>query len=168
MDELHMYDVLRADRCISVNSLEARVPFGDLDFVRYVMSIDPRLKMNSYGMGKYLLRRAFADDHILPENILWRQKAAFSDAVGHSMVDDLKDYAETLYTDEEFQAGCAKYAFARPFTKESLLYRDIFEKYYPGQAEMVMDFWMPNRSWEGCDVDDPSARVLANYGASGE
>ena len=168
VDELHMYDVLRADRCISVNSLEARVPFGDLDFVRYVMSIDPRLKMNSYGMGKYLLRRAFADDHILPENILWRQKAAFSDAVGHSMVDDLKDYAETLYTDEEFQAGCAKYAFARPFTKESLLYRDIFEKYYPGQAEMVMDFWMPNRSWEGCDVDDPSARVLANYGASGE
>ena len=168
VDELHMYDVLRADRCISVNSLEARVPFGDLDFVRYVMSIDPRLKMNSYGMGKYLLRRAFADDHILPENILWRQKAAFSDAVGHSMVDDLKDYAETLYTDEEFQAGCAKYAFARPFTKESLLYRDIFEKYYPGQAEMVMDFWMPNRSWEGCDMDDPSARVLANYGASGE
>ncbi len=168
VDELHMYDVLRADRCISVNSLEARVPFGDLDFVRYVMSIDPKLKMNSYGMGKYLLRRAFAEDHILPENILWRQKAAFSDAVGHSMVDDLKEYAETVYSDEEFQAGCAKYDFARPFTKESLLYRDIFEKYYPGQAEMVKDFWMPNRSWEGCNVDDPSARVLANYGASGE
>ena len=167
VDELHMYDVLRADRCISVNSIEARVPFGDLDFVRYVMSIDPKLKMNNYNMGKYLLRKAFADDHILPENILWRQKAAFSDAVGHSMVDDLKDYAETVYSDEEFAAGCAKYDFARPFTKESLLYRDIFEKYYPGQAEMVKDFWMPNRSWEGCDVDDPSARVLANYGASG-
>ena len=167
VDELHMYDVLRADRCISVNSIEARVPFGDLDFVRYVMSIDPKLKMNNYNMGKYLLRKAFADDHILPENILWRQKAAFSDAVGHSMVDDLKEYAETVYSDEEFAAGCAKYDFARPFTKESLLYRDIFEKYYPGQAEMVKDFWMPNRSWEGCDVDDPSARVLANYGASG-
>lgn len=167
VDELHMYDVLRADRCISVNSLEARVPFGDLGFVRYVMRIDPKLKMNSYGMGKYLLRRAFAEDHILPENILWRQKAAFSDAVGHSMVDDLKVYAETAYTDGDFAAGCAKYDFARPFTKESLLYRDIFEKYYPGQAEMVKDFWMPNRSWEGCDVKDPSARVLANYGASG-
>ena len=162
-----MYDVLRADRCISVNSLEARVPFGDLGFVRYVMRIDPKLKMNSYGMGKYLLRRAFAEDHILPENILWRQKAAFSDAVGHSMVDDLKAYAETAYTDGDFAAGCAKYDFARPFSKESLLYRDIFEKYYPGQAEMVKDFWMPNRSWEGCDVKDPSARVLANYGASG-
>ncbi len=168
IDELHMYDVLRADRCISVNSLEARVPFGDLDFVRYVMSIDPALKLNRYGMGKYLLRRAFADDHILPEGILWRQKAAFSDAVGHSMVDDLKEYAQTKYTDAEFEAGRMKYDFARPFTKESLLYRDIFEKYYPGQAGMVADFWMPNKSWEGCDVDDPSARVLSNYGDSGK
>mgnify|MGYP000633471147 FL=1 len=76
-----MYDVLRADRCISVNSLEARVPFGDLDFVKYVMSIRPELKLNTYDMGKYLLRKAFADDHILPDDILWRQKAAFSDAV---------------------------------------------------------------------------------------
>ena len=57
--ELHMYDVLRADRCISVNSLEARVPFGDLDFVKYVMSLDPRMKINRYGKGKYLLRHAF-------------------------------------------------------------------------------------------------------------
>ena len=59
------------------------------------------------------------------------------------------------------------YGYARPFTKESLLYREIFEKYYPGQAAMVRDFWMPNREWEGCNVDDPSARVLANYGESG-
>ena len=167
VDELYMYDVLRADRCISVNSLEARVPFGDLDFVKYVMSIRPELKMNTYDMGKYLLRRAFADDHILPDDILWRQKAAFSDAVGHSMVDDLKEYAESLYSDEAFARGCEKYSFAKPFTKESLLYRDIFEKYYPGQAEMVKDFWMPNKSWKGCDVQDPSARVLSNYGASG-
>ena len=168
VDELYMYDVLRADRCISVNSLEARVPFGDLDFVKYVMSIRPELKLNTYDMGKYLLRKAFADDHILPDDILWRQKAAFSDAVGHSMVDDLKAYAESLYSDEAFAAGCAKYEFAKPFTKESLLYRDIFEKYYPGQADMVKDFWMPNKAWKGCDVKDPSARVLSNYGASGK
>lgn len=168
VDELHMYDVLRADRCISVNSLEGRVPFGDLDFVKYVMSIDPKLKVNSYNMGKYLLRHAFEHDHILPESILWRQKAAFSDAVGHSMVDDLKDYAEEFYSDEEFEVRRARYDFATPFTKESLLYRDIFEKYYPGQAHMIKCFWMPNREWSGCDVNDPSARVLSNYGASGE
>src|SRR5699024_3517932 len=91
--ELYMYDVLRADRCISVHSLEARVPFGDLDFVRYVMAIDPAKKLNTYGKGKYLLRKAFEGDW-LPDAILWREKAAFSDAVGHSMVDDRKEYAE--------------------------------------------------------------------------
>ena len=164
--ELHMYDVLRADRCISVNSLEARVPFGDLDFVQYVMSVDPAKKMNVYGKGKYLLRHAFEGDY-LPHDILFREKAAFSDAVGHSMVDHLKAYAESYYTDEEFETLRQKYTHAQPFTKESLLYREIFEKYYPGQAEMVVDFWMPNKSWEGCNVNDPSARVLANYGDSG-
>ena len=166
--ELHMYDVLRADRCISVNSLEARVPFGDIDFVKYVMSIDPELKLNKYGKGKYLLRHAFEEGDYLPKEILWREKAAFSDAVGHSMVDYLKEYAEGTYSDEEFESLCMKYAYARPFTKESLLYREIFERYYPGQAEMVVDFWMPNKEWEGCDVNDPSARVLSNYGDSGK
>lgn len=165
--ELHMYDVLRADRCISVNSLEARVPFGDLDFAHYVMSIDPEMKLNKYGKGKYLLRHAFEGDY-LPHDILYREKAAFSDAVGHSMVDDLKEYAENCYTDEEFAEKKEKYSHAKPFTKESLLYREIFEKYYGGQSEMVVDFWMPNKEWEGCNVDDPSARVLSNYGASGK
>ena len=166
--ELHMYDVLRADRCISVNSLEARVPFGDLDFVKYVMAIDPERKLNKYGKGKYLLRHAFEQGGYLPHDILWREKAAFSDAVGHSMVDHLKEYAETCYSEEEFEEKRAKYTHAQPFTKESLLYREIFEKYYPGQGDMIVDFWMPNPEWEGCNVSDPSARVLANYGDSGK
>lgn len=165
--ELHMYDVLRADRCISVNSLEARVPFGDLDFVKYVMSVDPEIKLNKYNKGKYLLRHAFEGDY-LPYDILMREKAAFSDAVGHSMVDYLKEYAEAQYTDSEFAEKCKKYDFATPFTKESLLYREIFESKYPAQAKMVKDFWMPNKEWEGCNVNDPSARVLSNYGDSGK
>ena len=125
--ELHMYDVLRADRCISSNSLEARVPFGDLDFVKYVMSINPELKMNKYNMGKYLLRKAFEADNILPYSILMREKAAFSDAVGHSMVDYLKEYANNKYTDSEYEELRKKYSHSTPFTKESLLYREIFE-----------------------------------------
>ncbi|MCR4682875.1 MAG: asparagine synthase B [Clostridiales bacterium] len=165
--ELHMYDVLRADRCISVNSLEARVPFGDLDFASYVMSLDPGMKVNRYGKGKYLLRHAFEGLGYLPDQILWREKAAFSDAVGHSMVDYLKEYAEGVYTDAEFEEKRGRYSHAQPFTKESLLYREIFEKYYPGQSGMIAGFWMPNKSWKGCDVADPSARVLSNYGASG-
>lgn len=167
IDEIHMYDVLRADRCISSNLLEARVPFGDLAFVKYVMEIDPKIKMNRYNKGKYLLRKAFEGDY-LPKDILYREKAAFSDAVGHSLVEDIKEFAEDYYTDEEFEINRKKYTFAQPFTKESLMYREIFEKYYPGQAHMIKDFWMPNKSWKGCDVDDPSARFLKNYGDSGK
>ena len=166
--ELHMYDVLRADRCISTNSLEARVPFGDLDFVEYVMSIDPKMKMNTYNKGKYLLRHAFESDKILPESILMREKAAFSDAVGHSLVDDIKEYTNNYYSDREFEEKCKKYTHAAPFTKESLLYREIFESYYPNQSQMIVDFWMPNKEWSGCDVNDPSARYLSNYGDSGK
>lgn len=165
--EIHCYDVLRADRCLAANSLEARVPFGDLDFVHYVMSIDPAKKRNVYGKGKCLLRKAFSGGDWLPEDILWREKAAFSDAVGHSMVDHLKDYAQQCCTQEQLEEAGERYPFATPFTKESLLYRDLFERFYPGQAEMVPAFWTPNKEWEGCDVDDPSARVLSNYGQSG-
>lgn len=114
--ELYMYDVLRADRCISSNSMEARVPFGDLNFVSYVMSVDPEKKINKYHKGKYLLRHAFEGDY-LPRSILYREKAAFSDAVGHSMVDDLKAYAETRYTDEEFLRKSETYEYARAFYK---------------------------------------------------
>ena len=118
-------------------------------------------------MGMYLLRKAFEGDWLPPE-ILWREKAAFSDAVGHSMVDDIKEYAESLYTDEEFQLRRANYsAHCMPFTKESLFYREIFEKYYHDQSRTIVGFWMPNKAWPNCNVNDPSARVLANYGASG-
>ena len=166
--ELYMYDVLRADRCISANSLEGRVPFADIDFVNYAMSIDPQKKMNTYNKGKYLLRHAFEGLDYLPDEILFREKAAFSDAVGHSMVDYLKEYADSLYSDEDVIKAKEKYPYCPPFTKESLLYRDIFEEFYPGQAKWIKDFWMPNKEWEGCNVDDPSARVLKNYGDSGK
>lgn len=166
--ELYMYDVLRADRCLAANSLEARVPFSDTDFVDYAMSINPERKMNTYNKGKYLLRRAFEGLDYLPDSILYREKAAFSDAVGHSMVDHLKAYAESCYSDEDLAQAKVRYPENTPFTKESLLYRDIFEKYYPEQSAWIKDFWMPNKSWEGCNVDDPSARVLGNYGDSGK
>lgn len=168
MRELYMYDVLRADRCISANALEGRVPFADLDFVDYTMRIDSKKKMNTYNKGKYLLRHAFEGLNYLPHDILFREKAAFSDAVGHSMVDYLKEYADSLYTNEDVKNAKDKYPYCTPFTKESLLYRDIFESYYPGKAKWIKDFWMPNKTWENCDVNDPSARVLKNYGDSGK
>ena len=166
--ELYMYDVLRADRCMAGNSLEARVPFGDLDFVEYVMNINPAKKMNVYGQGKYLLRKAFEGTGYLPDSILYREKAAFSDAVGHSLVDYIKEYAEETYTEADLEAAKTKYPYKTPYTKESLLYRDLFTKHMGDRAELIKDFWLPNQTWEGCNVTDPSARVLSNYGDSGK
>ena len=165
--ELYVYDVLRADRCIAGKSIEARVPFSDKYFVDMVMSIPAKLKMNTKGEGKYLLRKSFDRDGYLPKEILWREKAAFSDAVGHASVDYLKEFAEELYGDD-WQKSAKKYDHGTPFTKESLLYREIFEEHLPGRGKLILDFWMPNKSWEGCQVDDPSARALGNYGKSGE
>ena len=162
-----MYDVLRADRCISSNGIEARVPFGDLDFVRYVMSIPPEMKMNFTGIGKYILRKAFEGDY-LPHEILYRGKAAFSDAVGHSLTDYLKAYAEEIYSGEDLLIAQIKFSHSPPISKESLMYREIFERHFPGRADVIKDFWMPNKDWENCDVKDPSARLLPNYGKSGE
>ena len=137
------------------------------EFVSYVMSIDPKLKMNSYGHGKYLLRKAFEQGDYLPHSILYREKAAFSDAVGHSMVDYIKMYADEIISEKELISVKKVYKHATPFTKESLMFRQIFEEFYPGKSYLVTNFWMPNKEWENCDVLDPSARVLPNYGASG-
>lgn len=165
--EIYMYDVLRADRSISSNGLEARVPFGDLDFVDYVMQIKPELKMNFTGIGKYLLRKAFEGDY-LPHEILYREKAAFSDAVGHSVTDYLKLWAEEMYSDEDLMISQFNFPHSPPISKESLMYRDIFEKHFPGRGDVIKSYWMPNKEWENCNVNDPSARVLPNYGKSGE
>lgn len=166
--ELYFYDILRADRCIALHSLEARVPFSDKQFVEYVLSLDPELKMNTYNMGKYLLRKSFDHSSYLPHEILYRDKAAFSDAVGHSMVDELKKHAEQKYSDEELKKAQEKYSHCPPISKESLWYREIFESFYPGKSYLIPSFWMPNQKWNNCNVNDPSARVLANYGKSGE
>ncbi|MCJ8344933.1 asparagine synthase-related protein, partial [bacterium] len=167
IDEIFVYDVLRADRTISANSLEARVPFSDRKFVQYVMSINPEVKLNKYKMGKFLLRNAFNRNDYLPEPILFRDKAAFSDAVGHSLVDCLKDFANRSYKHSDLSRAKLMYPHATPFTNESLMYREIFEKFYKNQSHWVKDFWMPNKDWDNCNVDDPSARVLPNYGKSG-
>ena len=97
-------------------------------------------------------------------NLVWEmfgKKVAYEDVHCFNMQESFD------LTDEEYEKLILKYDHARPFTKESLMYREIFEEYYPGQSEMVKDFWMPNKEWEGCDVNDPSARVLSNYGESG-
>ncbi len=168
IDEIYMYDVLRADRTISAHAIEARVPFSDKYFVDFVMSIDPKIKMNSTGVGKHLLRRAFEDgEEYLPKDILYREKAAFSDAVGHGLVDELKAAAERMYTDDVFDKKVAQYDFSAPVSKEALMYREIFRELFPQQDHLIKSYWLPNQTWDNCNVTDPSARALPNYGNSG-
>lgn len=167
--ELYIYDVLRADRCIAGNSLEARVPFSDSDFVQYVMGVEPKLKMNHTNIGKHLLRKSFEEGDYLEHDVLYREKAAFSDAVGHRSVDYLKEMAESKYTDEDFNQIVKNYKTNQPISKEALIYRQIFDKLFGKEREsLIKSYWMPNKEWENCDVDDPSARALPNYGKSGE
>ena len=83
-------------------------------------------------------------------------------------LDYLKELAEDKYSDKDVLNAKDKYSYCTPFTKESLMYRDIFESFFPQQGKWIKDFWMPNKNWEGCNVNDPSARYLSNYGDSGK
>lgn len=165
-EQLYMYDCLRCDRTTSAFSVEVRVPFLAKPFVDLMMKIPAEYKMpqliEGKMMEKLLVRRAFDPQHgakqaYLPEEVLYRTKAAFSDAVGLSWVDQIKARIETLITDEEFRS--ANYSHCPPRTKEELYYRRIFERYYPNQGALIRDFW--KLRWQ--NGDDPSARYLKCY-----
>ena len=159
MREIHLFDVLRTDRTVSGCGLEARLPFGDLDFIQTYMSIPPALRRPREGVEKYLLRKAF--DGYLPDAVLWRPKEAFSDGCSQpeeSWFSMIQQFVEELVSDEEFEAACFEHGI--PLTKEQYYYRSIFERVYPGRAEVIPHYWMPR--WVGDDVIDPSARVLTD------
>lgn len=165
LKEIHMFDVLRSDRSISSNwSLESRTPFLDQKFVQYYMSIDPRLKMyNKDRIEKYLLRKAFEDEHLLPPEVLWRPKEAFSDGCSskeNSWHNVIQNYVDSKISDEELEQAKNIYTHNTPVLKESLYYRNIFEKHYKNNAHLIKHFWMPK--WCG-NQSDPSARVLNIY-----
>ena len=125
-------------------------------------------KLNTYGKGKYLLRKAFEGDWLPDEHPLAREGRLLRRGGPLDGGRSEGVCRDDLHRPRSLTRSAASTPMRRPFTKESLLYREIFEKYYPGQAEMIVDFWMPNKAWPHCDVNDPSARVLANYGASGQ
>jgi asparagine synthase (glutamine-hydrolysing) len=166
MREIHLFDVLRTDRTISGCGLEARLPFGDLDFVQSYMSIPAEFRRPREGVEKYLLRKAF--DGYLPDAVLWRPKEAFSDGCSQpeeSWSTIIAEFVESMVRDEDFESADFKHGVPR--TKEQYFYRQIFEETYPGRAEVIPHYWMPK--WCGDDVVDPSARVLTDvYRASTE
>lgn len=165
LTEISYFDVLRSDRSISDNGLEPRVPFLDKTFVDYIMSIPAKYKMFGDGIiEKKILRESFESMNLLPNEVLFRKKEAFSDGVSSqekSWFTIIQEHLETQISDEEFKTQQEKYSHNTPKTKEALYYRNIFEKYFAGHSNIIPHFWMPNPKW--CNVSDPSARVLNNY-----
>ena len=147
------FDSLRSDRSISGNGLEARVPFADNDFVSLYQSIPPEMRMpKTDKIEKYLLRKAFDDENLLPYEILWRKKEAFSDGVSKpekSWHKTIQEYVDTLVSDNE--------ADISNLSKESFFYKKIFDNEYPNHSNIIPYYWMPK--WCG-NIKDPSAREI--------
>jgi asparagine synthase (glutamine-hydrolysing) len=168
IQDVRFFDLLRSDKSVSGAGLEARVPFADKEFMAYVMSIPPRFKrFNDDKMEKYMLRQAFQGSGLLPDDVLWRRKEAFSDGVsaadgGRTWIQMIKEYSDRVITDSEFQ-NKAHYLYSLhnpPYDKESFYYRRVFENIYEGRGETIPYYWR-HPFCEG--VLDPSARLLSFY-----
>ncbi|KAK4333037.1 Asparagine synthetase [glutamine-hydrolyzing] 2 [Rhodotorula toruloides] len=173
---LHTADCLRANKSTMAWGLEARVPFLDKEFLETALNIDPQQKMFSKGslqerdadgrpiMEKYIIRKAFdvgpkGERPYLPDEILWRQKEQFSDGVGYSWIDGLKDHAAQVVTDEQMASAAQRWSLDTPETKEAYFIRQIFESHFPSEAAAKTAVrWIPRADW-GC-ASDPSGRAV--------
>jgi asparagine synthase (glutamine-hydrolysing) len=164
--DVRCFDLLRSDKSISGAGLEARVPFADKTFLEFVMSLPPWMKRfgegADYAVEKHLLRKAFCG--LLPEDVMWRRKEAFSDGVsGHerTWVQIIQEYVDKRVSDVEVSVAnnLSKHKHNAPYDKESYYYRTVFERHFPGKgrAETIPYFWR-HPFCEG--VLDPSARLL--------
>ena len=132
--DLHRYDCLRANKSMAAWGVEARVPFLDREFLDVAMRFDAAHKMAGDGrIEKHVLRASFAG--ALPDSILWRQKEQFSDGVGYGWIDALKEHAEAEVSDEMLAAAAERFPVNPPQTKEGYVYRAIFERHFPSDAE---------------------------------
>jgi len=172
---IHYYDVKRADRCIARWGLEGRVPLLDPEFIKAYWSIPAEQRMPTYkGMEKWWLREAFAGTGLLPDEVLWRKKEAFSDGVSgqKSWFQIIQDWVADKVTDEELAAAEQTYPYCTPTTKEAYYYRKVFCAYFGEHRQSVIPgYWQPKWSANGQEVKgyiDPSARVLSVYSGKSE
>ncbi|KAK7693344.1 asparagine synthetase [Cerrena zonata] len=180
---LHTADCLRANKSTMAWGLEARVPFLDKQFLEVAMNVDPQEKMFNKGkhqevdadgcpkMEKYIIRKAFDcspdGKPYLPRSILWRQKEQFSDGVGYSWIDGMKDQAASVVSDETFAKRAERWPKDTPDTKEAYFIRDIFDSLFPSQAASDTAVrWIPRGDW-GC-ASDPSGRAVSIHTAAYE
>tara|TARA_Y100000992_G_scaffold147573_1_gene98307 strand:- start:286 stop:2079 length:1794 start_codon:yes stop_codon:yes gene_type:complete len=159
LDEIYAFDVLRSDKCISSHGLEPRTPFLDREWVQYYLSIPIHIRnhTNNENMEKYLLRKAFSEENLLPEKVLWRSKEAFSDGVSvqeRSLFEILQEYIEKF--DFNYESNTHKFM---PETREQKYYKYLFDKYYSDCENFIPRYWMP----KFIDAKDSSARTLDLY-----
>jgi asparagine synthase (glutamine-hydrolysing) len=130
LGKLHLYDCLRANKALAAWGVEGRVPFLDKEFMDVAMRINPKDKMSGNGkMEKWVLRKAF--EEYLPESVAWRQKEQFSDGVGYSWIDSLKEVTAKAVSDDQLKNAKFRFAVNPPMTKEEYYYRSIFAEHFP-------------------------------------
>ncbi len=134
LSKLHMYDCLRANKSLSAWGVEGRVPFLDKEFMDVAMRLNPKDKLSGTvgRIEKWILRKAF--ENYLPEEVAWRQKEQFSDGVGYSWIDTLKELTSQQVTDEQMSHAAERFPINPPMTKEEYYYRSIFEEHFPSQT----------------------------------
>jgi len=171
LSKLHMYDCLRANKPLADWGIEGRVPFLDKEFIDVAMRLNPKDKMAGNGkIEKYVVRKAFED--YLPQEVAWRQKEQFSDGVGYSWIDTLKEVVDQEVSDDQMQNAHFRFPIQTPQTKEEYYYRSIFESHFPSDAAALS---VPQEPSVACStqialewdeafkaMNEPSGRAIAS------
>ena len=171
ISKLYLYDCLRANKSLSAWGVEGRVPFLDKEFMDVAMRLNPEAKMAKDGkMEKWVLRKAF--EEMLPESVAWRQKEQFSDGVGYSWIDVLKQITSERVSDEEMAHAAERFPINPPMNKEEYYYRSIFEEHFPSASAARS---VPSERSVACStatalewgesfkkLNDPSGRAVKN------
>ncbi len=179
LDKLHMYDCLRANKSLASWGIEGRVPFLDKEFMDVAMRLNPKDKriiagqnspMAKQAMEKWVLREAFCD--MLPKSVAWRQKEQFSDGVGYSWIDTLKELVNGQVSDEQMENAHFRFPIQTPTSKEEFYYRSIFEEHFPSDTAALSVPSVPSvacsspvaLAWDESfkNMNDPSGRAVAN------
>ena len=171
IDKLYQYDCLRANKSLAAWGIEGRVPFLDKEFIDVAMNINPKDKMiNARRMEKWVLRKAF--ESYLPDEVAWRQKEQFSDGVGYSWIDSLKELVDKEVSDHDFKNANKKFPFQTPQNKEEYYYRCIFQEHFPSRTAAETVPSVPSVAcstpiaieWDKSfkNLNDPSGRSVQN------
>lgn len=176
LEKLHQYDCLRANKSLAAWGIEGRVPFLDKEFIEVAMRLNPKDKMITPDrMEKWVLRKAF--ENYLPDSVAWRQKEQFSDGVGYSWIDTLKELVESEVNDEQMENAHYRFPVQTPQNKEEFYYRTIFESHFPSEAAALSVPSVPSvacstpvaLAWDAAfqNQNDPSGRAVARVHEQG-